>query len=341
MIREAIGKLVEGRSLAQDEAALVMEEIMAGEATPAQLGAFVSVLRAKGETVDEIAGLAATMRACAVPVRTRRATVDTCGTGGDASGSFNISTAAAFVAAAAGAAVAKHGNRAMSSRCGSADVLEALGANVNLNAEAVANCLDEVGIAFMFAPLFHPAMRHAAGPRRELGIRTVFNLLGPLTNPASACAQVLGVPDDELARKLAGVLQRLGTQHALVVHGLDGIDEITITGPTLVCEVRASELSEYTVAPEDFGFARAPLSAIQGGSAEENAALIRAILAGREDGPRRQVVILNAAAALVASDVTASLCAGVHLADQAIARGDAAAILERFVEHTCQAARRC
>lgn len=338
MIREAIGKLVEGRSLAQAEAALVMEEIMAGEATPAQLGAFISMLRVKGETVDEIAGFAATMRACAVPVRTRRPTVDTCGTGGDASGSFNISTAAAFVAAAAGLAVAKHGNRAMSSRCGSADVLEALGANVNLNAEAVADCLDTVGIAFMFAPLFHPAMRHAAGARRELGIRTVFNVLGPLTNPASACAQVLGVPEAELARKLAGVLRQLGTKHALVVHGLDGLDEITITGPTLICEVQAGELREYTVAPEDFGFARAPLSAIQGGSAEENAALIRAILAGRDDGPRRQIVLLNAAAALVAGDAAADLRAGVLLADQAVARGDAAAVLERFVKHTCQAA---
>lgn len=337
MIKEAIGKLVEGKSLAQAEASLVMEEIMAGDATPAQLGAFISMLRVKGETVDEIAGLASTMRARAVPVMTRRPTIDTCGTGGDASGTFNISTAAAFTAAAGGVAVAKHGNRAMSSRCGSADVLEALGSDVNMNPEQVADCLDQTGIAFMFAPLFHPAMRHAAGPRRELGIRTVFNILGPLTNPAGARAQVLGVPGTDLARKMAGALLRLGTHHALVVSGLDGLDEITITGPTLVCEVRDGERDEYVVAPEDFGFARASLDTIRGGTAADNAAIIRAVLAGEDSGPRRQVVVLNAAAALVAGDVAPDLASGVRLADLAIASGRAASVLERFLAHTRRA----
>lgn len=334
MIREAIGKIVAGQSLAQAEAAGVMEEIMAGEATPAQLGAFISLLRLKGETVEEIAGLASTMRARAVPVATQRAVVDTCGTGGDARDTFNISTAAAFVAAAAGVAVAKHGNRAMSSHCGSADVLEALGANVNLGAEQVADCLDQVGIAFMFAPLFHPAMRHAAGPRRELGIRTVFNILGPLTNPAGARAQVLGVPEAELAAKLAGALRRLGTHHALVVHGLDGVDEITITGPTLIYEVQDDSVRDYTVAPEEFGFPRAPIAAIRGGSAEENAGIVREVLAGRDHGPRRQVVLLNAAAALVAGGAAPDLHAGVRLADEAINRGQAAATLARFVAYS-------
>ena len=340
MIKEAIGKLVEGESLAQHEAALVMEEIMAGEATPAQLGAFICVLRAKGETVDEIAGLAATMRARAVPVVTSRQVVDTCGTGGDSRGTFNISTAAAFVAAAAGVAVAKHGNRAMSSRCGSADVLEALGANVNLTADQAARCLDEVGICFMFAPLYHPAMRHAAGPRRELGIRTVFNVLGPLTNPAGARAQVLGVPERALAAKMAGALQRLGAHHALVVHGLDGVDEVTITGPTLVYEVREGNVEEYVVTPEDFGFASAPLASIGGGTAEDNARTIREVLAGA-GGPRRQVVLLNAAAALVAGDVAADLAEGVRLSADAIDRGAAASALARFIAFSQRAAALC
>jgi anthranilate phosphoribosyltransferase len=340
MIREAIGKIVAGQSLAQEEAADVMEEIMAGEATPAQLGAFISLLRLKGETVDEIAGLAATMRARAVPVATQGPTVDTCGTGGDARDTFNISTAAAFVAAAAGVAVAKHGNRAMSSHCGSADVLEALGANVNLDAAQVGDCLDRVGIAFMFAPLFHPAMRHANGPRRELGIRTVFNILGPLTNPAGARAQVLGVPEAKLAAKMAGALQRLGARHALVVHGLDGVDEITITGPTLIYEVQDGSVRDYTVAPEQFGFPRAPIAAIRGGSAAENASIVREVLAGKDHGPRRQVVLLNAAAALVAGGAAPDLSTGVRLADEAIERGQAAATLARFVAYS-QEGRAC
>lgn len=330
MIREAIGKMVVGESLAREEAAQVMEEIMVGEATPAQLGAFMTLLRVKGETEEEIAGLAATMRARAIPVTTARRVVDTCGTGGDASGTFNISTAAAFVVAGAGLSVAKHGNRAMSSSCGSADVLEALGVNVNLPPEAVGRCLDEVRIGFMFAPLFHPAMRHAAGPRRELGFRTVFNILGPLTNPAGAPAQVLGVADRALARKMAGALRQLGTHHALVVHGSDGLDEVTITGPTVVVEVNHGELHEYTVRPEECGLPSAPVEHIRGGTAAENAAIIRSVLAG-ERGPRRDVVLLNAAAALVAGDLAHDLPSGVGLAAAAIDRGDALRVLEDLI----------
>ncbi|MDA8218470.1 MAG: anthranilate phosphoribosyltransferase [Dehalococcoidales bacterium] len=340
MIKEAIIKLVDGTSLDQDEAAQVMEEIMAGTATAAQMGAFLTVLRLKGETVEEIAGLAATMRARAIPVATSRTVVDTCGTGGDGCGTFNISTAAAFVAAACGVAVAKHGNRAMSSTCGSADVLEALGANVSLPAEEVALCLEEVGLGFMFAPMFHPAMRHAIGPRRELGFRTVFNVLGPLTNPAGARAQVLGVPDAVLAEKMARALQRLGTHHALVVHGSDGLDELTVSGPSVVYEVVDGDVRGYDVRPEDFGFEPSPLSAIVGGSPEVNAAIIRSVLAG-EPGPRRQVVVLNAAAALVAGDVAPDLQTGVALASQAIDSGEAAALLDRFVQHTHREAVPC
>ncbi|MHB1415396.1 MAG: anthranilate phosphoribosyltransferase [Chloroflexota bacterium] len=340
MIKEAIIKLVDGASLDQDEAAQVMEEIMAGAATAAQMGAFLTVLRLKGETVEEIAGLAATMRARAIPVATSRTVVDTCGTGGDGCGTFNISTAAAFVAAACGVAVAKHGNRGMSSACGSADVLEALGANVSLPAEEVAMCLEEVGLGFMFAPMFHPAMRHAIGPRRELGFRTVFNVLGPLTNPAGARAQVLGVPDADLAEKMARALQRLGTHHALVVHGSDGLDELTIGGPSIVYEVIDGEVRGYDVRPEDFGFEPSPLSTIAGGSPEVNAAIIRSVLAG-EPGPRRQVVVLNAAAALVAGDIAPDLQSGVDLASQAIDRGEAAALLDRFIQHTHQEAVPC
>jgi len=304
------------------------------------LGAFITVLRVKGETVEEIAGLAKTMRARAVPVLTARPVVDTCGTGGDACGTFNISTAAAFVAAGAGVAVAKHGNRAMSSRCGSADVLEALGVNVNLSASEVARCVEEVGIGFMFAPLFHPAMRHANGPRRELGIRTVFNVLGPLTNPAGARAQVLGVPERSLAAKMAGALQRLGTHHALVVHGMDGIDELTVTGPTLIYEVRDGTVEDYVVRPEDFAFRTARLADIQGGSAQENAEIIRRVLAG-DDGPRREVVLLNAAAALVAGDAAPDLPAGVSLAAAAVDRGEAAATLARLAAFTHEVAAPC
>jgi len=331
MIREAIQTLVSGNSLTIEEAASVMEEIMQGEATPAQFGAFVTALRLKGETVDEIVGLAKTMRAKAVPVTIAEPVVDTCGTGGDGLHTFNISTAAAFVAAGVGLKVAKHGNRAMSSQCGSADVLEALGVRIDLNAKQVQKCLEEVGIGFMFAPVFHPAMKYAAAPRREIGIRTVFNILGPLTNPAGAKAQVLGVADDTLMEKLASVLQGLGCEHALVVHGEDGLDEITVTGKTQVCELKDGLINSYSISPEDYGLSQARLDSLRGGTVHENAALLRSILAGAE-GPQRDVVLMNTAAVLVAGDRVGTLKQGVALAEEVIDNGHALVKLEQLIE---------
>ena len=331
MIKEAIQALVSGRSLTMEEAASVMEEIMEGEVTPAQFGAFVTALRLKGETVDEITGLARTMRAKAVPVTVAGPLVDTCGTGGDGSATFNISTTAAFVVAGAGLKVAKHGNRAMSSQCGSADVLEALGVRLDLTAEQVQRCLEEVGMGFMFAPAFHPAMKYAAVPRREIGIRTVFNIVGPLTNPAGAQAQVLGVADGSLVEKLARVLQNLGCHHALVVHGEDGLDEITLTGKTRVCELKDGRINSYTLSPEDFGLSRAGLDSLRGGTVDENAALLRSILDGAP-GPQRDVVLLNAAAALVAGDRVPSLEPGLDLAREALASGLALAKLQQLIK---------
>jgi anthranilate phosphoribosyltransferase len=331
MIKEAIIALVSRQSLTEEQAAQVMEEIMSGTATPAQIAAFVTALRFKGETVGEIIGLAKTMRANAIPVRTEELVVDTCGTGGDGSGTFNISTAAAVVAAAAGLKVAKHGNRAMSSQCGSADVLEALGVKIDLNAEQVQRCLQEVGIGFMFAPAFHPAMKHAAAPRREIGIRTVFNILGPLTNPAGAKAQVLGVADEALLQKLAQVLQGLGCHRALVVHGEDGLDEITVAGKTHVCELKGSSIESYTISPHDFGLSSASSDSLNGGSAEENAALLRRILAGAL-GPQRDVVLMNAAAVLMAGDKVETLKQGAALAAETIDSGHASTKLEQLVE---------
>jgi len=331
MIREAIAAVVSGRSLTMDEAASVMEEIMEGEVTPAQFGAFITALRLKGETVDEITGLARTMRAKAIPVTVAEPVVDTCGTGGDGSATFNISTTAAFVVAGAGLKVAKHGNRAMSSQCGSADVLEALGVRLDLNAEQVQRCLQEVGIGFMFAPVFHPAMKYATAPRREIGIRTVFNILGPLTNPAGAKAQVLGVADGSLVEKLALVLQSLGCNHALVVHGEDGLDEITITGKTQVCELKEGSINSYAISPEDFGLSRASLNSLRGGTIDENAALLRSILEGAP-GPQRDVVLMNTAAALVAGDRVETLGQGAALAKEVIDGGHALAKLEQLIE---------
>jgi len=331
MIKEAISALISGRSLAADEAAQVMEEIMQGEATPAQFGAFVTALRLKGETVDEIVGLARTMRARAIPVVTDGLVVDTCGTGGDGSHTFNISTTAAFVAAGAGLKVAKHGNRAMSSQCGSADVLEALGVKIDLNAEQVQRCLQEVGIGFMFAPAFHPAMKYAAAPRRELGIRTVFNILGPLTNPAGAKAQVLGVADESLVEKMALVLQHLGCHHALVVHGEDGLDEVTISGKTHFCELKGNRIENYTISPEDLGLPIAGSDSLKGGSAQENAELLRNILAGAP-GPQRDVVLMNTAAVLLAGDKVETLREGVGLAQKTIDSGQALSKLEQLIE---------
>jgi len=332
MIREAIETLVTGKSLSADEASVVMAEIMDGQATPAQFGAFVTALRCKGETIDEIVGLARTMRTKALPVASGGLVVDTCGTGGDGAGTFNISTAAAIVAAACGARVAKHGNRAMSSKCGSADVLEALGIRITLLPDEVAECLEKVGLAFMFAPVFHPAMKHAGSPRKEIGIRTVFNLLGPLCNPAGASAQVIGVPNKELVLKMAAVLRALGGTHALIVHG-DGLDELTVTGSTFVCELIGDALNRYSVVPEDFGLTRYPKDLIKGGDAQWNAAAMLRMLQG-ETGAFRDAAALNAAAALLAADKVKNLGEGVARAIDAIDSGKALAKLEKFVEVT-------
>jgi len=331
MIKEAIQALISGRSLTVEQAASVMEEIMEAEVTPAQFGAFVTALRIKGETVNEITGFARTMRAKAIRVMTAHPAIDVVGTGGDNSNTFNISTAAAFVAAGAGLKVAKHGNRAASSQCGSADVLEAMGVRINLNAEQVQRCLEEVGIGFMFAPAFHPAMKYAAAPRREIGIPTVFNILGPLTNPADVKAQVLGVADGSLVEKLALVLRSLGCHHALVVHGEDGLDEITITGKTQICELKDGCTKSYSISPEDFGLPRASLDSLRGGTANENATLLRKILASAQ-GPQRDVVLMNAAAALVAGDRASLLEQGIDLAQEVLDSGRALAKLEQLIE---------
>ncbi|MFC1897581.1 anthranilate phosphoribosyltransferase [Chloroflexota bacterium] len=331
MIREAIQTLVSGNSLTTAEAASVMEEIMGGEVTPAQFGTFVTALRLKGETVDEIVGLARTMRAKAVPVTVAEPVVDTCGTGGDGLHTFNISTTAAFVAAGAGLKIAKHGNRAMSSQCGSADVLEALGVKIDLNAEQVQRCLQEVGIGFMFATVFHPAMKYAAAPRREIGIRTVFNILGPLTNPAGAKAQLLGVADEALVEKLASALQGLGCDHALVVHGEDGLDEITVTGKTRVCELKNGSIKSYSISPEDLGLSRANPDSLKGGTLGENAAMLRSILAGTP-GPQQDAVLMNAAAVLLAGDKVETLQQGIDLARKVIDNNQAQAKLEQLIE---------
>lgn len=333
MIKEAISQLITGHSLSMTEAAQVMAEIMEGQVTPAQFGAFVTALRLKGETVEEIAGMAQTMREKAVHVNIDELVVDTCGTGGDNAATFNISTVAAFVVAGAGVKVAKHGNRAMSSKCGSADVLEALGVKIDLTAEQVQHCLKEVGIGFMFAPSFHPAMKYAAAPRREIGIRTVFNILGPLTNPAGAQVQVLGVPDGALVEKMAKVLQFLGCKHALVVHSEDGLDELTVTGKTYICEVRDNRLQSYSIIPEEVGLPRAKLDDLKGGTAAENASLLRDILSGKIGHPM-DVVLLNAAAALLAAERVETIADGVQLARGSIGTGRAMDKLNGLIELT-------
>ena len=334
MIREAIAKLVVGTHLAEAEMVGVMQEIMSGEATPAQIGSFITALRIKGETVDEITGAARVMRDKATKVEARVAgdvLVDTCGTGGDASGTFNVSTTAAFVVAGAGIPVAKHGNRAMSSTCGSADVLEALGVNLSLSPEQIGQAIREVGIGFMFAPALHGAMKHAIGPRREIGIRTIFNVLGPLTNPAGANVQVMGVYDHRLVEPLARVLGKLGAKRALVVCGAGNLDEITITGETSVAEYRDGAVTTYAVTPEQCGLARATLADIRGGaSAAEAAGLLRAVLQGIA-GPRLDMVLMNAGAAIMAAGKAADLPEGVAVARRVIESGAALAKMEALV----------
>ena len=335
MIQEAIETAVSGRSLSTEQASAAMEEIMTGEATPAQFGALVTALRMKGETVDEIVGMARVMREKSLHVQVegpgRMPIVDTAGTGGDSSGSFNISTTAALVAAGAGAKVAKHGNRAMSGSTGSADVLEALGVKITLSPDSVARCIAEVGFGFMFAQGFHPSMRFAAGPRREIGIRTVFNILGPLTNPAGADRQVIGVADPSLARRMAESLGRLGSHKALIVHGTDGIDEFSISAPSSVWSLENGVVTESEVSPEQLGLRRAALESIRIDSPESSATMARGVLSG-EYGPARDVVLMNASAALVAADVATDLVEGVELAARSIDHGNALSKLDALVE---------
>jgi anthranilate phosphoribosyltransferase len=332
VIVQALAEVLEGRSLSREQAREVMGLVMAGEATPAQIGGLLVALRVKGETPDEIAGFAEAMRAHVVPVHaTRTDLVDTAGTGGDGAHTLNISTAAALVAAAAGAAVAKHGNRAVSSACGSADVLEALGFDLELPPKRIARSIDELGFGFMFAPSHHPAMRHAASVRRELATRTVFNVLGPLTNPAGARAQVIGVFSPELVRTLAAVVAQLGASRAFVVHGFAGIDELSPAGPNLVCEVNDGDVRERTIYPADLGLERCHPDELRGGTPEDNARAIDEIFGGAPGG-RRDAVLLNAAGAIAAAGQAADLHEGLERARVAVDSGAAGERLEQLIE---------
>jgi anthranilate phosphoribosyltransferase len=332
VIQAALHDLLEGRPLARERAREVMDQIMSGDATQAQIGAFLVALRLKGETADEIAGCAEAMRAHVLPVHpTRDDLVDTAGTGGDGGRTFNISTAAALVAAAAGAAVAKHGNRAVSSASGSADVLEALGFSLEQQPDRIARSIDELGFGFMFAPTHHPAMRHAAPVRRELATRTVFNVLGPLTNPAGARAQVIGVYAPGLVRTIAEVLAQLGARRAFVVHGAHGIDELSPAGPNLVCEVVDGSVHERTIDPADLGVERCDPGELEGGSPAENAEAIRAVFAGARGG-KRDAVLLNAAGAIAAAGHAGDLAEGLERAREAVDSGAAAARLDELAE---------
>ena len=346
MITDALHRIANHRqSLSREEARLVMSQVLAGKCTDAQIGALLVALHMKGETVEEIVGFAEAIRAAAAPFGLRPhhtvdvsgtgrdALVDTCGTGGDASGTFNISTATALVVAGAGVRVAKHGNRSVTSKCGSADVMEALGVNINLPPARLAACLEEVGIAFLFAPALHSAMQHVQSARRQLRLRTVFNLLGPLTNPAHASGQVVGVYSADLVEKLAEALSMLGLHRALVVHGLDGLDEVTITAPTRIAEVREGTVRTYEVTPEEFGINRGTLDDISGGDAAANANIIAQILGGTKSA-RRDVVLLNAAAALVAAGRADHLADALPLASESIDSGAAAGKLDALVRFT-------
>ena len=333
-MQEAIRAVTEKRDLSSDEMTTIMRLIMTGEATPAQIGGFLVGLRMKGETIDEVAAAAGVMRELATHVAVESEhLVDTCGTGGDASGTFNISTASAFVTAAAGAHVAKHGNRSVSSKSGSADVLEAAGVNLDLTPEQVARCVNELGVGFLFAPKHHSAMKHAIGPRREMGVRTIFNVLGPLTNPASAPNQVLGVFSHGWLRPLAEVLKRLGSRHVMVVHARDGLDEISIGTPTQVAELKNGEITEYVISPEDFGLRTTDLAAVKVESAEQSLAMIRSVLAN-ENAPARDIVALNAGAAIYVAGLADDLAGGVRRALEVIASGDAAEKLDALIALT-------
>ena len=348
MIKEAIGKVVDGFDLTREEMISCMNEIMTGDATQAQIGSFITALRLKGETVEEITGAAIVMREKAIKIDVsanlvdldrddinmdRETIVDTCGTGGSGTNTFNISTTVAFVVSGAGLKVAKHGNRGVSSICGSADVIKALGVNIDCTPEKVKECIEKIGIGFLYAPSFHNAMKFAIGPRREIGIRTIFNILGPLTNPANATCQVLGVYEEDLTDKLASVLNNLGAKRAFVVHGLDTLDEITITGETKVSELKNKKVKGYHIKPQDFGMKKAELSDIKGGTIEENAAIVKKVLEG-EKGPRQDVVLLNASAALIAGGMAKDFKDGIEIARIAIESGKAKEKLEKLVKFT-------
>ena len=347
MIKEVISKIVRDQNLTETEASAAMTEIMTGEATEAQIASFITALRMKGETSDEITGCAKVMKKFATPIRVRslvdidredineddETVIDTCGTGGDGTNTFNVSTATAFLVCACGLRVAKHGNRSVSSACGSADVLEALGVNLNVTPEKVEECLSKIGIGFLFAPSLHGAMKYAIGPRRQIGIRTIFNLLGPLTNPASATAQVLGVYEEKLVEVIANVLKNLGSKKAWVVHGEDGLDEISISSDTLIAELSDDKVKIFKINPDDFGIKKAFVSDIKGGTAVENALIIRKILSG-EAGPKRDIVLLNAAAGLYVGGKAKDINEGLTMAKEAIDSGRAKEKLELLIKIT-------
>ena len=330
-ITQAINAVIQKQDLTEEQMQSIMRTIMTGGATDAQIGGFLIGLRMKGETVNEITAAASVMRELAASVEVDQThLVDTCGTGGDASGTFNISTASAFVVAAAGAKVAKHGNRSISSKSGSADVLEAAGVRLDLTPEQVAKCVNDIGVGFMFAPAHHGAMKHAIGPRKEMAARTIFNVLGPLTNPASAPNQVLGVFADELLETMASVLQKLGSRHVLVVHARDGLDEISVGDKTEIAELKDGHIRRYSVQPEDFGFKRTPISELKADNAEHSLEIIRHLLED-QPGPARDIVALNAGAAIYAAGITDSLKDGVSRAKEAIASGEARNKLDQLV----------
>jgi anthranilate phosphoribosyltransferase len=334
LIAQLLARVYRGQDLTADEAESVMDQIMSGDFEPAQFGAFVAALGMKGETADEVAGLARAMRRAALPLEVAGEDyIDTCGTGGDGKNTFNVSTAAALIAAGGGAVVAKHGNRAASSRSGSADVLEALGARIDLTPQQVGDCIRRVGIGFLFAQSFHPAMRHAGPLRAQIGIPTVFNILGPLTNPAGARRQLLGVARAELLELVANALARLGTRRALVVHGLEGLDEISIAGPTRVFSVRGDRVEQIQIRPSDFNLEERPLTDVAGGDPAHNADVIRRVFAG-EPGPPRDFMLLNSAAALLVAGRVADLSEGVKLAGATLDSGAARSKLAEFVAAT-------
>jgi len=333
MIREAIGKAVDGFDLTREEMISCMNEIMTGAATQAQVGSFITALRIKGETVEEITGAAIVMREKAIKININSDLIDTCGTGGSGVDTFNISTTVAFVVSGAGLKVAKHGNRGVSSVCGSADVIKALGINIDISPEKVKECIEKIGIGFLYAPLFHNAMKFAIGPRREIGIRTIFNILGPLTNPANAMGQVLGVYEEGLTDKLANVLNNLGVKRAFVVHGMDNLDEITITGETKISELNNKKVKGYYIKPQDFGMKKAELLDIKGGTVEENASIAKKVIEG-EKGPRQDVVLLNASSALITGGMAKDFKDGIKIARLSIESGKAKEKLEKLIEFT-------